>query len=128
MNRITETVIGCCIEIYKTLGPGLLESAYEECLCHELHLAGLRFEKQRPLPVRYKGVRLDYGYRLDIIVEQCIILEIKSVDRLTSVHQAQMLTYLKMTGLTLGLLINFNIPALKTGIRRIVNNFDDALA
>jgi GxxExxY protein len=126
MNEITERVIGACIEIHKTLGPGLLESTYEECLCHELSLAGLTFERQRALPVVYKGVMLDCGYRLDVVVEGKVILELKAIEAMTSVHEAQLLTYLKLSGLTLGLLINFNVAVLKNGLKRIVNNFNDS--
>lgn len=125
MNEITEKVIGACIEIHRALGPGLLESAYEECLCHELSLTGLRFDRQRLLPVVYKGVNLDCGYRLDVVVENQIILELKTVESLLPVHEAQLLTYLKLTGLTLGLLINCNVPVLKQGLKRIVNKFDE---
>jgi len=125
MNEITEKVIGACIEIHRALGPGLLESAYEECLCHELSLTGLRCDRQRLLPVVYKGVNLDCGYRLDVVVENQIILELKTVESLPPVHEAQLLTYLKLTGLTLGLLINFNVPVLKQGLKRIVNKFDE---
>jgi GxxExxY protein len=126
MNEITEKTIGACIEIHKALGPGLLESTYEECLCHELSLVGLTFERQRALPVVYKGVMLDCGYRLDVVVEGKVILELKAVEVLTSIHEAQLLTYLKLSGLTLGLLINFNVAVLKNGLKRIVNNFDES--
>jgi GxxExxY protein len=125
---ITEQVIGACIEIHKHLGPGLLESAYEECLCYELSVRGIRFERQKPLPVRYKNVNLDCGYRLDLVVEGKIILELKTVEQLLPIHEAQLLTYLKLSGLTLGLLINFNVPVLKNGIKRIANNFIDSSA
>jgi len=125
INQLTEQVIGACIEIHKTLGPGLLESAYEECLCHELHLAGPRFERQRPLPVAYKGVQLDCGYRLDVVVENKLVVELKSVDALAPIHEAQLLTYLKLSGLTVGLPINFNVPVLRRGIKRIVNHYDE---
>lgn len=128
INVITERVIGACIEIHKQLGPGLLESAYEECLCHELTLAGLRFERQKPLPVSYKSVRLDCGFRLDLVVEGKVIVELKTVDQLAPIHDAQLLTYLKLSGLTVGLLINFNVPVLKDGLKRIVNNFQDSSA
>jgi len=122
--NLPSGVIGACIEIHKTLGPGLLESAYEECLCHELRLAGLGFERQRPLPVAYKGVQLDCGYRLDVVVENKLVVELKSVEMLAPIHEAQLLTYLKLSGLTVGLLINFNVPVLRRGIKRIVNHFD----
>jgi GxxExxY protein len=125
INQLTEKVIGACIEIHKTLGPGLLESAYEECLCHELRLAGLRFERQRSLPVAYKGVQLDCGYRLDVVVEDKLIVELKSVEALAPIHDAQLLTYLKLSGITVGLLINFNVPVLRRGIKRIVNHYDE---
>jgi GxxExxY protein len=124
INQLTEQVIGACIEIHKTLGPGLLESAYEECLCRELSLRGIEFERQRSLPVAYKGVQLDCGYRLDLVVENKLIVELKSVQELMPVHDAQLLTYLKLSGLTVGLLINFNVPVLRRGIKRIVNHFD----
>jgi GxxExxY protein len=103
----------------------LLESAYGECLCHELALAGLRFERQKPLPVSYKSVRLDCGYRLDLVVEGRVIVELKNVDELAPIHDAQLLTYLKLSRTTVGLLINFNVPVLKDGLKRIVNNFQE---
>jgi GxxExxY protein len=125
-NELTERVIGACIEIHRALGPGLLESAYEECLCHELSIAGISFERQKSLPVHYKNVKLDCGYRLDLVVEQKVIVELKAIENLMPIHEAQLLTYLKLSGLTLGLLINFNVPMLKNGIKRIVNNFQDS--
>src|ERR1700690_2527814 len=127
-REITEQVIGSCIEIHKQLGPGLLESAYEECLCYELSLTGIFFERQKPLPVKYKSVNLDCGYRLDLVVQSKIILELKTVEQLLPIHEAQLLTYLKLSGLTLGLLINFNVSVLKNGIKRIANNFIDSSA
>ena len=120
-DLIAEKIIGAAIEVHRALGPGLLESAYEECLCRELGLLGLRFERQVALPVSYKGAALDCGYRLDLIVENVIILELKSVDRLEGIHVAQLLTYLKLSGMKLEYLINFNVSMLKTGIRRVVN-------
>jgi len=120
---LTECVIGACIEIHKAIGPGLLESAYEECLCHELRLAGLGFERQKPLPVSYKGVKLDCGYRIDLVVEGKLIVELKTVQELLPIHEAQLLTYLKLSGLAVGLLINFNVPVLRRGIKRIVNHY-----
>lgn len=126
LNELTERVIDACIEIHRTLGPGLLESAYEECLCHELSLTGIRFERQVPLPVHYKEVNLDCGYRLDLVVEQKLIVELKAAEQLLPIHEAQLLTYLKLSNLTLGLLINFNVPVLKAGIRRIANNYQDS--
>jgi GxxExxY protein len=127
-NEITERIIGACIEIHRQLGPGLLESAYEECLCHELALLGLKFERQKPLPVSYKGVKLDCGYRLDLVVEGQVIVELKTVDEIQPIHEAQLLTYLKLSGVSVGLLINFNVPVLKHGVKRIVNNFQDSSA
>lgn len=125
LNQLTERLIGACIEIHKALGPGLLESAYEECLCHELRLAGIEFERQCPLPVQYKGVKLDCGYRLDLVVQGKLVVELKAVQELLPIHEAQLLTYLKLSGLTLGLLVNFNVPVLRRGIKRIVHNFDE---
>ena len=126
MNKFTDKVIGACVEIHRQLGPGLLESAYEECLCSELAQYGLQFERQRPLPVVYKGVHLDCGYRLDIVVEKAIVLELKAVEKLLPIHEAQLLTYLKLTGLTLGLLLNFNVPVFKYGVKRIVTNYRES--
>lgn len=125
-NELTERVIGACIEIHRALGPGLLDSAYEECLCYELSRAGIKFERQKPLPVHYKEVNLECGHRLDLVVDQKLIVELKAVDELAPIHEAQLLTYLKLSGLTLGLLINFNVPVLKAGIKRIANNFQDS--
>jgi len=125
-NELTERVIGACIEIHRALGPGLLESAYEECLCYELSQVGIKFERQKALPVHYKEVNLECGYRLDLLIEQKLIVELKAVEHLLPIHEAQLLTYLKLSGLTLGLLINFNVPVLKSGIKRIANNFQDS--
>jgi len=119
-KEITDQVIGACIEIHKQLGPGLLESAYEECLCHELNLRGLRFRRQVSLPVTYKGIKLDCGYRLDILVEEKVILELKSVDEVTPLHKAQLLTYLRLSGNKVGLILNFNTAVMKDGITRLV--------
>ena len=121
-NELTEQVIGAAIEVHRALGPGLLESAYEECLAHELELRGLYFQRQVPLPIIYKSVRLECGYRIDIAVENLIILELKTVEKLLPIHDAQLLTYLKLTNKKLGLLLNFNVPILKEGIKRIANN------
>jgi GxxExxY protein len=121
INGLTEKVIGACIEIHRELGPGLLESAYEECLCYELEQQGLQFTRQQPLPVTYKGVRLDCGYKMDIVLEGRLILELKTVEHLMPIHEAQLLTYLKLTGLRLGLLLNFNVPIFRQGIKRIIN-------
>ena len=116
--NITEQIIGAAIEVHKVLGPGLMESAYEECLCRELALRGIGVERQLPLPVEYKGIRLDCSYRLDLLVEQSVVVEIKSLSSIEPIHEAQLLTYLKLGGWKLGLLINFNVPALKDGVRR----------
>jgi GxxExxY protein len=114
-EELTKQIIGAAIEVHRALGPGLLESAYEECFCRELSLRGLQFERQRGIPVEYKGVKLDCGYRADIIVEASVILELKCVDAIAPIHEAQLLTYLKLTGLPVGLLFNFNVAVLKRG-------------
>jgi len=119
-DLLTQRIIGFAIEVHRQLGPGLLESAYEECLCYELRQAGLVFQRQVPLPVTYKAVRLDCGYRVDVVVENAVILELKTVERLIPVHEAQLLTYLRLSGLRTGLLLNFNSPVLRDGIRRMV--------
>jgi GxxExxY protein len=121
VNELTGLVIGAAIEVHKVLGPGLLESAYEECLCHELQLRKISFERQKALPVRYKGVQLNCGYRLDVLVDNAIVLELKSCDRLEPIHHAQLLTYLKLTNFSVGLLLNFNVSVMKDGIVRVVN-------
>ena len=118
LNKITEQIIGAAIEVHKALGPGLLESAYEECLCRELALRRMPFERQSPLPVEYKGVKLDCGYRLDLLVTDAVVVEIKACEAIEPIHEAQLLTYLKLGDRKLGLLINFNVPVLKDGIRR----------
>ena len=120
-DELSRLVLGSAIEVHRNLGPGLLESAYQECLCRELHLRNLPFERQVPLPVEYKGIALDCAYRLDIVVGGCLILEIKSVEAIHPVHEAQLLTYLRLSGIWLGLLINFNVPLLKQGVHRLVN-------
>ena len=120
INDLTREVIGAAIEIHRILGPGLLESAYEECFCHELKLRNLNFERQKPLPVVFKEVSLDCGYRLDLLVMNALVVEIKAVETLLPMHEAQLLTYLKLGGWNIGLLINFNVPVLKNGIKRIV--------
>ncbi len=116
----TAPIIGASIEVHRHLGPGLLESAYEECLCHELHLRGLSFERQVDLPVPYKGLLLGCGYRMDLVVEHEVVLELKAIESILPVHEAQLLTYLKLSGKHVGLLINFNTPLLTRGIKRIV--------
>jgi GxxExxY protein len=118
-DPLTDRIIGSAIEVHRQLGPGLLESAYEECLCYELKENGVEFRRQVPLPVTYKGVRLDCGYRLDVLVEDELILELTTVERLMPIHEAQMLTYLKLSGVRTGLLLNFNNAVLKDGLRRI---------
>jgi GxxExxY protein len=120
VNGVTQAVIGAAIEVHRTLGPGLLEAAYEECLCQELLLRQIAFERQRPLPVEYKGLRLDCGYRLDLLVSECVVVEIKAVEAIHPIHEAQLLTYLRIGGWKAGLLINFNVAMLKQGIRRLV--------
>jgi GxxExxY protein len=120
LNELSRKVIGLCIEIHRELGPGLLESAYEECLAYELSKAGLRFERQRPLPVKYKEVQLDCGYRLDFVVEESLIVELKAVIEPHPIHEAQVLTYLKLDKKSLGLVINFNVPLLTKGVKRVV--------
>lgn len=120
INKITEKIIGCAIEVHKVLGPGLLESAYEECLSYELLQNGLKIERQKPVPVIYKYVKLECGYRIDILVEDSVIIELKSIEGITPVHEAQVLTYLKFTEKKIGLLINFNVLRLKDGLRRFI--------
>ena len=118
---LTEQIIGAAIEVHREIGPGLLESASEECLCHELSLRSLEFTRQTTIPVRYKNIKLNCGYRADVIVEDKVLLEIKAVESIVSVHEAQLLTYLKLTGIKIGLLLNFHVSAMKDGIRRRVN-------
>ena len=119
-DDLSNKVIGCALEVHRVLGPGLLESAYERALCHELVGAGLKVETQVPVPINYKGVTLDCGFRLDLLVDSKLIVELKSIDALQPVHEAQLLTYLKLTGLKIGLLINFNVPLLRQGLKRLV--------
>jgi GxxExxY protein len=118
-NALTQVVIGAAIEVHRHLGAGLLESAYEECLCFELAEKHIAFQRQVALPVSYKGLNLDTNYRIDLLVDGCLILELKSVDRLLPVHEAQLLTYMKLANLDTGLLINFNVPVLKNGLKRM---------
>ena len=120
INKITETIIGAAIEVHRALGPGLLESAYETCLVFELAECGLKVERQKILPLVYKELSLDAGYRLDLLVEDQVIVEIKAVDQFAPIHQAQMLTYLRLSGCKVGLLINFNVRVLKNGIKRVI--------
>src|SRR5436189_2074813 len=126
LNRISEQVIGAAIDVHRIIGPGLLESAYEACLVFELRDRGFKVEQQKPLPVVYKNVKLDCGYRLDLVIEGRVIVEIKAVERLTTVHEAQLLSYLRPCGCRLGLLINFHVSMLKNGVRRIVYECPDS--
>lgn len=125
INHLSSKIIGAAIEVHKALGPGLLESTYEECLCYELNLRGLGFERQKSLPITYKNMKLDCGYRLDIVVENKIVLELKSCEKIEPIHKAQLLTYLRLSSLNLGLLLNFNVPVMRDGIVRIVNELDE---
>ena len=120
LEDLTSEIIAAAIEVHRVLGPGLLESAYEACLCRELATRGLSFRLQSPLPVQYKGVQLDCGYRIDVIVDDLVVLELKCVSELTDLHKAQLLTYLKLSGKSVGLILNFNVPLMKQGIRRMV--------
>jgi GxxExxY protein len=119
-EKLTEEIIGSAIEVHRVLGPGLLESAYEECLCHELNLRRISFRRQVDLPVEYKGVKLDCKYRMDLVVEDAVVVEVKAVERLLPVHEAQLLTYLRLSTRRVGLLLNFNVSVLRTGIVRKV--------
>ena len=119
-DELSNQVIGCALEVHRNLGPGLLESTYEQCLAHELKIAGIPFRMQHPLPVEYKGIKLDCGYRIDVLVDDTIIVELKSVDKILPIHQAQLLTYMKLAYIAVGLLINFNVKYLKDGIKRMV--------
>ena len=127
LNELTEAVIGAAMEVHRTLGPGLLESTYEMCLCRELVIREIPFERQVPIPVEYKGIKLDCGYRADIIVDSRILVEIKAIDSLLPVHDAQLLTYLKLGDWKIGLLINFNVELLKHGLRRRVLRLEEDL-
>jgi GxxExxY protein len=119
-DGLSNQVIGCALEVHRNLGPGLLESTYEQCLAYELKAADMAFKLQHPLPVEYKGIKLDCGYRIDVFIEDRIIVELKSVDKVLPIHQAQLLTYMKLAGISIGLLINFNVKYLKDGIKRMV--------
>lgn len=120
-NELSNKVIGCAIEVHKQLGPGLLESAYQECLYYELIKAGLNVQKEKPMPIVYKEVKLDHGYRIDLLVENKLVIEIKTVDAFTDVHTAQVLTYLRLGNYKLGLLLNFHVTTIKNGIKRVIN-------
>ncbi len=121
LNRLTEAIIGGAIEVHRALGPGLLESAYEACLAHELAMRGLEIERQRALPVSYRGIQVDCGYRLDLVVAGLAVVELKAVDQLAPIHSAQLLSYLKLSRLPVGLLINFHVPILVQGVKRLLN-------
>ena len=123
INEITEEIIGAAIAVHRELGPGLLESAYEACLAWELTERGLKVERQKALPVTYRGVKVDCGYRIDLLVEEMVVVELKAVERLEPIHEAQLLSYLKLSTHQVGLLINFNVKMLKQGIKRIVHNY-----
>ncbi len=123
-NVLTDQIIGCAIEVHRNLGPGLLESVYEECLCYELSQLGLSFERQVHMPLTYKGIKLDCGHKLDLLVEDSVVVELKSIEDVTPLHQAQLLTYLKSSNKKVGLLINFNVQLLKKGLKRVVNRYD----
>ena len=127
LNKITETIIGAAIDVHRALGPGLLESAYEACMVYDLIQVGMKVEQQKPLPVVYRGVKLECGYRLDLMIENEVIVEIKSVEKLLPIHKAQLMSYLKLSDCKVGLLINVNVEILKSGIQRVVNNFPDSL-
>ena len=119
-DQLSNTVIGCALEVHRQLGPGLLESAYEQCLAYELTKANIHFHLQVPVAVQYKDVRLDCGYRIDVLVDGRLIVELKSIDQLLSIHEAQLLTYMKLASVKVGLLINFNVAVLKKGVKRFV--------
>ncbi len=125
INSITESIISAAIAVHRELGPGLLESAYESCLVYELLQQGLTVERQKALPVTYRGVKIDCGYRIDLLVEDAVIVELKAVESIEPIHEAQLLSYLKLSGYQIGLLINFNVRMLKQGIKRLVNNFKE---
>jgi GxxExxY protein len=123
LNQITEKIIGAAIEVHRHLGPGLLESAYEECSCYELDQMGLKFQRQVHLPIQYKGIQLQGAYRMDVVVEDAVVVEIKATEQMLPLYSAQVLTYLRSAHKTIGLLINFNVPVLKDGVKRIVNEY-----
>lgn len=126
VDRLTERIIGAAISVHRELGPGLLESVYEACLAYELERAGLKVERQKPLPVRYRDVTLDCGYRADLLVDESVIVEIKAAEKVEPVHKAQVLSYLKMSGCRMGLRINFNVKMVKDGVHRVVNQLPES--
>jgi len=119
-DKLSNQVIGCALEVHRNLGPGLLESTYEQCLAYELKTVGITFKLQHSLPVEYKDIKLDCGYRIDVLIDDSIIVELKSVDKILPIHQAQLLTYMKLSNISIGLLMNFNVKYLKDGIKRMV--------
>lgn len=125
MNCLTGKIIGAAIEVHRRLGPGLLESSYRECLCRELALRNMHFRRERPLPLEYKGIKLECGYRVDIVVADLVVVECKSVEALAPIHDAQLLTYLRLGGWRVGLLMNFNVVVLKDGIHRRILGYDN---
>jgi len=125
LNKVTESIIGAAIAVHRELGPGLLESTYEACLTYDLVERGLKVERQKALPVKYRGVQLDCGYRIDLLVDDQVIVELKVTERLEAIHEAQLLSYLKLSGCAVGLLINFNVTELRRGLRRLVNNLKE---
>lgn len=122
-NEVTERIIGCAIKVHQQLGPGLLESAYTACLQHEIQKSGLRVEREKPVALCYDDLRIDCAYRLDLLVDETVIVEVKSVEKLEDIHVSQLITYLKLEDCQVGLLINFNVKLLKNGLRRVVNNY-----
>ena len=126
MNELTEAVIGACIEVHKHTGAGLPESTYLKCLCRELTLRGISYEPEYPLPVNYKGILRDCGYRIDLLIDKRLVLELKTIEKILPIHEAQLLTYLRLGNWEVGLLINFNVEVLRLGIKRIVNNFQES--
>jgi GxxExxY protein len=127
LDQITETIIGVAIDVHRTLGPGLLETVYEACLSFDLEARGLNLERQKPLPLTYKGMRLECAYRVDLVVESAVIVEVKAVEQLLPIHAAQLLSYLRLSNLPVGLLINFDVTNLQRGLRRVVNAYPDSL-
>ena len=126
MDQIAKQIVDAAYRVHSKMGPGLLESAYEACMAHELTKRGFKVERQKPQPVRYDDLEIEVGYRLDILVDDKVIIELKAVEQLAPIHQAQLMTYLRLSGKTLGFLINFNVPLIKQGIRRIANNFQES--
>jgi GxxExxY protein len=127
-EKLTQPIIGAAIEVHRNLGPELLESAYEECLCYELRQCGLSFKRQVDLPVSYKGIKLDCGYKMDLVVEDKVVLELKAVEQLLPIHSAQLLTYLKLSGKRVGLLLNFHALTLAKGIKRLLNDLENSVS